>query len=250
MASKTIRIPRDPARAKRLIGQYEKELVALFEEYKQHIVNDLTPGARALATSDKPPYIDGDRMDHVLRDAGNWLAWQGGLIVRAATRKAYMQGQTWSNINLKRMRVEVRGTFFTEADKRAIALMEHRSLAGLKGIDEATSKEIVRVLVDGMRRGDSMDQLANAIVDRVDSIGINRARLLARKETMDALNDGSLNRYVEQGVARVVRVEAMDERCCDFCVSIHGKVYSIEEARALETHPGCRGCWAPAPRGE
>ena len=58
-------------------------------------------------------------------------------------------------------------------------------------------------ITDGMLRGDSMDKVAKAIDDRIDSIGRARAEILARTETMKAFNEGSLTQYDKHGITEV-----------------------------------------------
>lgn len=247
MPRTTVKIKRDPAKAKRLIGQYEKELVALFQQYAQDVTAGLNLPGRALAS--EPIRIDPDRITTALETAGATLMYKGRLIIRQATRQAYQKGLTYSGILLKRnKRIEVTTGFFTEADQRALKLMMNKSLSDLKGINDETSKQIVRVLTKGLQNGDSMDKLAAAITDRVSSIGIVRARAMARTETMDVLNDSSLTRYEQHGLDRVQCIEAADDRCCDECMALHLKIFTIAEARAMNVHPNCRRTWAPAPK--
>lgn len=72
-----------------------------------------------------------------------------------------------------------------------------------------------------------------------------RALLIARTETKNALWEGVFQGYGQMGIARVEGVS--DPEACEWCKdNIDGKVYSIEEARALDAHPGCECAWVAA----
>lgn len=72
-----------------------------------------------------------------------------------------------------------------------------------------------------------------------------RALLIAKTETKNALWEGVFQGYGQMGIGRVEGVS--DPEACDWCKdNIDGKIYSIEEARVLDTHPGCECAWVAA----
>src|SRR4030067_1119000 len=58
----------------------------------------------------------------------------------------------------------------------AVALLYTRSFNELKGITDEMDKQISRVLAEGLANGENPRKIAYDIVDRVDKIGITRAR--------------------------------------------------------------------------
>jgi hypothetical protein len=64
---------------------------------------------------------------------------------------------------------------------------------------------------------------------------------------MRAVNAGTKDRYERGGFTLFERIEVDDDRTCDYCLSIDGKICTREEADAIDAsiHPGCRGTWLP-----
>lgn len=75
----------------------------------------------------------------------------------------------------------------------------------------------------------------------------NRAALIARTETREALWEGVFEGYGQMGIKNVEGVSGPG--ACDWCIdNIDGKVYTIAEARALDAHPACECSWVMGPR--
>lgn len=130
----------------------------------------------------------------------------------------------------------------------AVAAIYSRVYSDLEGITREMDKQISRVLAEGITRGDNPLAIAREMADRVDKIGITRARMLARTEVIRAHHIANLNSYKQFGVEEVEMVAefttAGDSRVCSKCESIDGKIYTIEAARGLiPVHPNCR-CFA------
>lgn len=131
-----------------------------------------------------------------------------------------------------------------------VGLLYTRAYNELKGITDAMDQQISRTLAQGMAEGKNPREIARQINDRIDAIGITRARTLARTEIINAHSEGALNTYEEAHVEGVeVEAEfttAGDARVCQECQSLEGNIYSIEEARGLiPVHPDCRCAWLP-----
>ncbi|MCK5603048.1 minor capsid protein [Candidatus Pacearchaeota archaeon] len=131
-----------------------------------------------------------------------------------------------------------------------VNLLYTRAFQDLKGITNEMSKQISRVLSDGLIKGYGAEKMAANLADRVDKIGRSRARILARTETIRAHAEGTLTQYEELGVEEVIaEVEwttAGDDRVCPDCEALEGRTFTIEEARGLiPLHPNCRCAWLP-----
>jgi len=73
----------------------------------------------------------------------------------------------------------------------------------------------------------------------------DRAMLIARTETREALWEGVFEGYEQMGIDKVEGVS--DPDACDWCLdNINGQVMTTEEARAIDTHPGCECAWVMA----
>ena len=150
--------------------------------------------------------------------------------------------------------------FLTDAFTKPVSVervkvLVQRADTGFTGITGAMESQITRVLVDGLIAGTGPRELAKALNDRVDKIGISRANTLARTEIIRAHADGQLDALEALGVTEVgVMVEwtaTKDSRTCPQCASLQNVVLSIEKARGLiPRHGNCRCAWIPAGVGE
>lgn len=100
-------------------------------------------------------------------------------------------------------------------------LLYTRTFNELKGITEAMDQQISRVLSEGMAQGLGPAKIARNITDRVDKIGITRARTMARTEVIRAHHVATINTYREAQVEGV-RVKAEWSTAGDMRVCIVG----------------------------
>jgi len=125
-----------------------------------------------------------------------------------------------------------------------VGLLYSRDFAELKGITEAMSQQISRSLAEGFAEGKSPMQLARALQDRVDKIGITRAKTLARTETIRAHHVATINTYKEAGIEGVrIRAEwkTAGFNVCPDCEALEGEVFSLRVIEGMiPLHPNCR----------
>jgi SPP1 gp7 family putative phage head morphogenesis protein len=182
--------------------------------------------------------------------AGN-AAWANLYI-----RTAYRRGLATAATNLRGQGVEVAPEWVTDAFTRPFhadraGLAFTRTFNELQGITSEMDRQISRIVAEGLASGTGPQQLARQINGRVDAIGITRARMLARTETIRAHAEASLNAYAEAGVLGVgVQAEwrtAQDASVCEECdAAAQAGPYTIEEARTMiPLHPNCRCAWTP-----
>lgn len=131
-----------------------------------------------------------------------------------------------------------------------VGLIYTRVFSDLKGVTDAMDAQISRVLSRGLLEGLGPMEIARDIVDRVDAIGITRARTIARTEVIAAHAEASLNSYEEAGLEGVaVSAEfttAGDNAVCPECEDLEGKTFLIDEARGMiPVHPNCRCAFIP-----
>ena len=127
-----------------------------------------------------------------------------------------------------------------------------RAFNDMKGITDNMSNQMSKVLADGFVHGRGPAEIARQMRKQVDSIGKNRALVIARTETINAHAEGQLTAFEELGVVSVgaeVEVEistAGDVLVCEKCQDLEGKVFTTDEARGvIPVHPNCRCCWNP-----
>lgn len=175
-------------------------------------------------------------------------AWTRIYIDSAYKRAIEQAGQ-----DLRKQGVQVAGTwtanaFFRPIHADAAGLAYTRAFRELKGVTDEMDKQISRVLTQGIIDGMGSRAIAKQINDRVDSIGLTRARMLARTEIVRAHSEATLNAYEEAGAEGVIAdVEfstAGDNAVCPECESLEGKEFTIDESRGIiPVHPNCRCAW-------
>ena len=125
-----------------------------------------------------------------------------------------------------------------------VGLAYTRAFNSMKGVTDEMDKRIASVLARGIAEGRAPAWIARQIAKVIDAIGIVRARVIARTETIRAHAEASLNSYREAGIEGVsVKAEfstARDNRVCPICAGWEGKVFTTEKAEGLiPRHPNC-----------
>lgn len=143
-------------------------------------------------------------------------------------------------------------TFNSSIHSDTVKLLYTKVYEGLKGISNEMYKQIVNILIDGIVESKSSTELASSIIDRVDKIGITRARILTQTEIVRAHHQATINEYESWGISGVVilaeLVTAGDDRVCSICKTATNKdngfgkgIYILKQAIGLiPFHPSCR----------
>ncbi len=125
-----------------------------------------------------------------------------------------------------------------------MGLVYTRAFNGLKGITDEMSKQISGVLAQGIADGMSPRRLAYILNDRVQKIGLSRARTLARTEVIRAHHLATINEYENFGLEGVkVKAEwtTAGYRVCPDCAAMDGLEFTLKEIRSMiPRHPNCR----------
>jgi SPP1 gp7 family putative phage head morphogenesis protein len=278
------KLNQDPTRTLLLRNAYQKDLISRFNNLKKAINksiidNDCFGLTNKILVFEAPPMTPSGRFvfsttEEKVQAFMDWLddqieagileitqrdgrrivarnAWQN-IYVRSTYQKALEQGLS----ELARAGIETGlesasiGQFFYRpfhADK--VGVLYTRQFNQLKGITDAMDQQISRVLAEGLAKGIGPRQIAKQIVNRVDSIGIVRAKVLARTEIINAHAEGTLNLFEDYGLDGVaVKAEwsTAGFNVCELCKPKEGKVYTLKEARGLiPFHPDCRCAWIP-----
>lgn len=131
-----------------------------------------------------------------------------------------------------------------------VKMLARAALNELKGVTQVMSTQMKRVLVEGLARGDNPKTIARLMVDRVDKIGITRARTIARTEIIKVHAESQLDAMESMGGTEVGFMAewstAGDDRVCPLCAPLEATVMKIREARGLlPRHPNCRCAYLP-----
>lgn len=169
-------------------------------------------------------------------------------------KSAYQRGLEKSRQDLSRMGFSA---FLPEASVTAasyFAMPVHidalntvyiRMFESLKGITSEMSGQISSILTKGIAEGRSPLELARLIANRIDKIGITRAKKLARTEIVRAYNTASLNNYelLDLEISEDLMVQwwtALDERVRSLHRTWHGEILTFQQARERIGSPNCR----------
>lgn len=131
----------------------------------------------------------------------------------------------------------------------------------LKGITEQMDAQISRILAQGMIDGDGPALIARKLIavingEGIDKLGIRdtlgrfipamrRAEMLARTEMIRAYHLATIQEYRNWGVLGIKVLgewkTAGDDRVCEECASLEGKVFTLDEIEPMiPVHPLCR----------
>jgi hypothetical protein len=271
---------RDPTAAEPLYEKLDKQITALFEDFKVEAVKVLeqqsffTPyqeasledrlyfhrerlraaqRARVPLTEATPAYVINTNaiMQYLSQAAFVRVMVPGQGLIWKAIPEAYSRGQKFADAELKSKGFGiVLGA--GPRDEKMIQALKDRSLADLKGITEETSTRIMRTITDGVINNANFGDISRDIVRQVDGVGIVRASAMVRTETMKAVNVGVRTRLKAMGAELLERIAADDELVCDQCREWAERdngwgpgIYTFEQAAEVdqETHPNCRCTW-------
>ena len=272
----------DPTHTTVLRAKYSAEMYKRFRSLKGLIRTSIVDN-NALKLGDYTPYTLSEPLDpgdyretapaKKVQEFNSWLdeaiatgilgatAYEAGRIIsrnrwqREFIRKAYSKGILHANQSLRGIGVVAKVGLVDEviqdpAHQSALQMLYNRNFNELKGVTDAMDQQISRRLAQGFAEGWNPRKMATEINDRVDKIGITRARVIARTETIRAHAHAQLNRYEQFGVkevtAKVELLTAGDTRVCPICASLEGEVWSLARAKGvIPVHPRCRCSWTP-----
>lgn len=120
-----------------------------------------------------------------------------------------------------------------------------RQYETLRGITSEMSAQISQVLTTGIAEGRSPLELARNISNRIDKIGITRAKRLARTEIVRSYNVAAIENYrqLDSLISEDLMVQwwtALDERVRSRHRAWHGDIITFTEALKRIGEPNCR----------
>lgn len=235
-------------------------------------------GPTAFARLDSTPTSDytfpttGEKVDAFLDDLARWEddeilevrrrvggrvaereAWQDIYV-----RRSYAKGAEWADARMREQGIAVpqgatpETLFNAPVHADALGVLRTRNFRELEGITDAVDQEVSRVLSRGFAEGWNPRKMASAINDRVEKVGLTRARTLARTEVINAHSTATLNRYEEvlgpdaEVTGQAEFSTAGDNDVCTICLGLEGETFTLDEARGIiPVHPNCRCAWLP-----
>lgn len=169
-------------------------------------------------------------------------AYQRG--IRRGRAELRKQGVDIPTFGDRQLRDPVIAAFNQPIHADRVGLIYSRVFSDLKGITSAMDTQISRVLAQGLAEGRGPRELARVINDRVDKIGITRARTLARTEVVRAHHAANVQEYRNaglEGVTVMVEWSTAGYNVCPVCQPLQGKKFTLDEIEfMIPKHPNCR----------
>lgn len=104
-------------------------------------------------------------------------------------------------------------------------------------------KNLEHTLTQGIAMGHNPRKIAEAL-ERNTKTSYNACERLARTETLHFFNEATYQAYKEHGVSEYVFLASLDERTCEICGALDGKVFKLSErvegVNYPVMHPNCR----------
>lgn len=147
-----------------------------------------------------------------------------------------------------------------------VGLLEGKVFTDLKGITDAMSSQVSRVLTEGFLKGDTASVIARKLVATINGTGMgdlgitdtlgrfipasNRAMILAETSITDTFASATLQEFRNWGVDQITALVEFhtvgDDRVCPTCSHLEGKIFTLDEAEGvISVHPRCRCMWLP-----
>lgn len=117
---------------------------------------------------------------------------------------------------------------FDIEDPNIIKYFEQRAGMVSKGINEETDKQLRATLSAGINDGESIDELSARVESVYGSAAGFRADRIARTESTSSATFGQIEAWQQSGVVEAQEwFTAMDERVCDYCGDMDGKIIGL-----------------------
>lgn len=139
----------------------------------------------------------------------------------------------------------IEASFARGAHRDKLRELYLRNYEALDGITSEMATQISRELSEGVAAGENPLEMARTINDRVDKVGITRARTMARTEVMHSHHSHAQVRYEEAGVEEF---HVMPYNPCEICQELVANgPYPIDQLTSiLPAHPRCMCAPSPA----
>lgn len=120
---------------------------------------------------------------------------------------------------------------FNVKDEDAISAIENMIGKAATSILDASKKQTMLVILEGIENGYSNTQIVNNIVDKLEDFSEFEAGQVARTQIIWAGNAGRVQSFKDSGFVKTkIWWTALDERVCVYCSSLHGNEVPVDES--------------------
>ena len=229
---------KDPSMTRTIRNTYERKIAKMFVAYRAKslkLINErqFESFEYTITQVNFPNLTNG-----LLYLIGSEITAPGEVLIASMVNESLKAGKLRAGAFLRSVGVIASISDIT-VDPRVFEIIKERNIAALKGITDDMEKRIKAELSEGIVKGEGMNKLAKRISEST-TVPMQRARVMARTETMFAFNTAKDEEFRRYGIERVEWVAALDERMCPTCGSYHGKIFTMDECPPCPAHPNCR----------
>lgn len=112
-------------------------------------------------------------------------------------------------------------------DEKAINALVNKQVLKITNLHTDAVEEVRAILLDGLDRGLSIQNIKKEIKKRVPDLVDYRAARIARTEIVNAHSEGIMQTFKENGIRRYTWISAKDRRRCPYCEYLHGKSFDV-----------------------
>ena len=239
---KSARVRKDPTQSKRIDDAYCKALLKLIDTYQAAVLAKVKPAWPAVLGMREAEISPISSLWDQVRSIQSGITSPKDLqkVTEKFTEQGYLQGVEFASTGLDQMGISLQ-IGFGPADQMALDILESRNLTYLNGISSDLNTRLITALTDGLSKGSSVQDIMDDIQQLTDIARV-RAERIARTEIMNAVNEGTKERYKMAGLTHGEWLTARDERVCTDCEQLDGKIYLLTDLPdgGPPKHPQCR----------
>lgn len=225
---------RDPTRTQILRNEYARKAKKHYREINKAIKENLNTYLRFSAD-----------LNFAIEDYRRWLyEYLKSMRVKFLNedvdyymKRAYNKGLERAAQECKKVGINI-SLSWSLLDHEAYNNLFSMSEGLYEKLDAETAEKALFVIRKGVLKGAGIPEIAENL-SQATGFNISRAEMIARTEIIRAYNTAALGRY-KLYTKKVQWLAAIDERTCERCANLDGKVFSIDDFEPPPIHPRCR----------
>jgi SPP1 gp7 family putative phage head morphogenesis protein len=223
--------------------QYSRQIVKLYKRFKKQVTPLLVK--QVLSETGRFRSFTDDINNYIENQTRYFILDPSKTIIKNNIRRAFNSGKNKAQHELVPYQL---GRDMTPLDWESLIMLQDISFNRIKDCTLNMQNAITYSCSKGVLEGWGAEKIAREIRNNVDgnnNMGIIRARTIARTEVINAYNQSKMNMYKQAGLSQYEWLTALDERTCEECVALDGKVFDIGSGDVPPLHPNCRCCTVP-----
>ena len=240
----------DPTKSKTLIRSYENSLKRRISRFWQFVHNPILEAIQSSTYSlkqssgkmkiDNSAISDIERLldEYDLRILQNNLKTQ----IHRYMKQAYEKGSIKACSDVTMLGFPLSFEPYP-VDFRALDVLVDNNFSLVKDANAYMKKEMLRHISNGILEGKGIYKIQRDLRKTI-SLTKTRATMIARTEVIRSYTQGAINQYKKVGIKKFRWICSYDERTCERCSSLDGKVFKVG-AEQPPLHVNCRCTIAP-----